>query len=95
MQSYIHTNNIIVIIMFALTGAVRGNAPNLLACCNGDQSPPLRTVPSFVHFSDLFCHLRSRVIYLFIRQEHAAKCPAKFRPDLPPSLLLSRDSPMY
>jgi hypothetical protein len=95
MQSYIYTNNIIAIITFALTGAVRGNAPNLLACCNGDHSPPLRTVPSFVHFAGLFCPLWSRVIYLFIRQEHAAKGPAKFRPDWPPSLLFSRDSPMY
>lgn len=81
--------------MFALTGAVRGNAPNLLACCNGDRSTPLLTVPSFVHFAGLFCPPRSRVICLFIRQEHAAKGPAKFRPDWPPSLLLSRDSLMY
>jgi len=92
MQSYIYTNNIIVIITFALMCAVRGNAPNLLAGCNGDQLPPLRILLSLVHFAGLFCPLRSRVIYLFIRQEHVAMVPAKFRPDWPPSLLLSRDS---
>jgi len=91
MQSYIYTNNIIVIITFPLMRAVRGNAPNLLAGCNGDQSPPLRIVLSLAHFAGLFCPLRSRVIYVFIRQEHAATVPAKFRPDWPPSLLLSCD----
>jgi hypothetical protein len=64
MQSYIYTNNIIVIITFALMCAVRGNAPNLLAGCNGDQLPPLRILLSLVHFAGLFCPLQSRVISL-------------------------------